>query len=1236
MKGLGNKNKREHIFEWLKYNSFDICLLQETHSTTKVETEWENEWGGKAYFSGFKSNSEGISIMINKKLSFDEINYTEIIKGKLQALTIQANNKEITLLNLYGPNSDDSTLFNTLEKFMEENEDCNFIVGGDFNTVLDINKDKKNGRTDTHKKKREKITEIIDTYELIDIWRSQHQDILKYTWHSNNKPRIFCRLDYFLISENILNCVEKSDIKTGYKSDHSVVTLNINLSTTAKGPGVFKINNSILLDTEYQSNIRNSITDIVEINKETNPNTLWELIKGTIRNESIRYSTLKKKQQKLREDEIKKALEQLENNLQNHTDDPNIEEITKSITNLKEELNEIVEHKINGFIIRSKAEIAEYNEKGSKYFSSLERKKAEKKTINQLNINGKLSTNQEDIFKELKRFYSKLYDRKECSSSSQNFFRHDINKLNQTEKESCEGILTEFECAQALLSMKNGKSPGSDGITTEFYKIFWPDIKLHLLNSLNYSYQNNKLTELQSQSLITLLPKTGKDIKNVENWRPISLLNIDYKIATKTLANRMKAILDSIISREQTGFMKGRYIGENVRLLFETLEYVEENNMPSILFFADFEKAFDSIDHHFMYEVLEFFNFGDSFIKWIKLFYKDAKSCICNNGHMTDFFQITRGVRQGCPLSPYLFIVCIELLSNNITQNKNIKGIDILGVELKQTLFADDGTFITDGTQQSFENLIITLDNFSNILGLKLNSQKCKILRAGSLKHSICKFMNHKNFDWNSHKAETLGMIFSNRPEENVDLNLNPKLSDFINCLKRWQHRKLSLMGKITVVKTFALPKLIYPLTVLQNPSEEQITLIKKKIFEFIWDKKPDKIKRKLLTQDYEKGGLKLLDFDSFLLAIKASWVKKIFDEKNNGTLKEIYLKTIHKCGGKLILECNTSVQDILKLFHRKTFIQTILKSWILIRKPETKEHINQEIIWNNKYIKVGNETIYFKLWYNKGIKHIQQIYDFRYQNFFKFEELVHLFDLPRNEIYRYNQLITSIPKRWKERLKNETPSQPYTEKFIEDFFKSQRSVKFLYDYKVRQEPIPEIKSEIKWQNSFEGGNFNWKIIYTTSFKCSIDQKIRNFQYKYLMQIIPTNVFLFKCNLVQSILCDFCNMYVETTKHLFWECSTIKQFWLGIEVYLTQKGLNIKLDYKSISLGTQNINIKHNLINLIIILSKYYIHRCKYTKQNPNIEHFKRYLSNEINVEKQIALNHDKVEQHNIKWQPFT
>ena len=197
-------------------------------------------------------------------------------------------------------------------------------------------------------------------------------------------------------------------------------------------------------------------------------------------------------------------------------------------------------------------------------------------------------------------------------------------------------------------------------------------------------------------------------------------------------------------------------------------------------------------------------------------------------------------------------------MSYSIQNNIDIKGITVYENEIKKTLFADDATFFTDGTKKSFEALIYTLDNFSYVSGLKLNTSKCNVLRSGSLRNTNIIFLNERNFQWSSEKAKALGVTFHNNKEQFIKENIDKKIEDFENVLKQWQHRKISLLGKITVIKSLALPKLIYPLTILEKPSIEKIKHIITSMYKFIWNNKPDKIKRKQLIQNYQNGGLRM------------------------------------------------------------------------------------------------------------------------------------------------------------------------------------------------------------------------------------------------------------------------------------------------------------------------------------------------------------------------------------------
>ena len=190
--------------------------------------------------------------------------------------------------------------------------------------------------------------------------------------------------------------------------------------------------------------------------------------------------------------------------------------------------------------------------------------------------------------------------------------------------------------------------------------------------------------------MITLIEKKGKDKRFLKNWRPTSLINVDTKIASKCLALRIRNVLSSLIHSDQTAYVKGRCIRESVQLINDILEYTDSNDIEGLLFSADFEKAFDLIDHCFMFSVLEYFGFGSEFLKWIRVLFKNAESC----GHSTGYFPLKRCTRQDDPLSAYLFILTFKIMFSQIRNNDQIKGLKIDDNIIKLSAYADDTYFI--------------------------------------------------------------------------------------------------------------------------------------------------------------------------------------------------------------------------------------------------------------------------------------------------------------------------------------------------------------------------------------------------------------------------------------------------------------------------------------------------------------------------------------------------------------
>ena len=218
-------------------------------------------------------------------------------------------------------------------------------------------------------------------------------------------------------------------------------------------------------------------------------------------------------------------------------------------------------------------------------------------------------------------FYEKLYTSRNIRNEDIDIYLsslENISCLSNDDKTFCETFPTIHECETAVNEMKTNKSPGIDGIPNEFYKKFWNDINNLFYNALREIYDNNEMSFSQKFAIMSLIHKKG-DKKSLKNFRPISLTNSDYKIIAFIFAKRLQKVIDKLISKDQSAYIKGRYIGDNARLILDIFEYCTENNQDGILLFLDFEKAFDSIEWNFLFKTLEKFNFGENFIRWMKI-----------------------------------------------------------------------------------------------------------------------------------------------------------------------------------------------------------------------------------------------------------------------------------------------------------------------------------------------------------------------------------------------------------------------------------------------------------------------------------------------------------------------------------------------------------------------------------------------------------------------------------------
>ena len=235
------------------------------------------------------------------------------------------------------------------------------------------------------------------------------------------------------------------------------------------------------------------------------------------------------------------------------------------------------------------------------------------------------------------------------------------------------------------------------------------------------------MTKSQRRGVISLTFKKG-DRLDPGNWRPVSLLNVDYKIASKAIAGRLSKVIHLVVNCDQSCGVPGRFIGDTVALLRDVVNYAASANVPVAILSLDQEKAFDRVDWGFLRSTLVHMGFGSSFVGWVDLFYSGVQSAVKVNGYLTHFFGLSRGVRQGCPLSPLLYVLYAEVLACSFRANPRIRGLLLPGASSPLSVvsqYADDTSLVvttTDAIKAVFDTYAV----FASGSGSRLNQVKSK------------------------------------------------------------------------------------------------------------------------------------------------------------------------------------------------------------------------------------------------------------------------------------------------------------------------------------------------------------------------------------------------------------------------------------------------------------------------------------------------------------------------------
>ena len=388
------------------------------------------------------------------------------------------------------------------------------------------------------------------------------------------------------------------------------------------------------------------------------------------------------------------------------------------------------------------------------------------------------------------------------------------------------------------------------------------------------------MCESMKTSNTRVIYKKG-DRKSLKNWRPISLLNVDYKICSKAISIRLSKVLEFIVDPDQTCSVPGRKISANLHTLRDILDYLDRTGEAGILVSLDQEKAFDRVNRSFLQSLLTRFGFGPSFCNWINTFYKGANMRVIVNEWLTEPIPLSRGVRQGDSLSPMLYILCVETLACQIRSCSQIEGFLLPGAngsQYKVSIYADDTTSLVKSVY-SLTALFRVINVYERGSGAKLNVSKTEAMWLGAWRSCPDQPFG---LTWVT-KMKILGVVFGQNAESD---NWRPKLKKLENHLNFWKSRSLSLVGKSLIVNTIGISKLLYLATILPVP-QWVISEVNNLIWPFLWGCRMETVSRQSCHQPFLKGGLGIINFKIKADALKLA---SVVSNCSNADSKSFYL----------------------------------------------------------------------------------------------------------------------------------------------------------------------------------------------------------------------------------------------------------------------------------------------------------------------------------------------------------
>jgi exonuclease III len=696
-RGSGENDKWYHINQLLKEQRIAVLAVQETHLTQQHVDNLHRLFGKRLqinFSQGPTTNAQGVAIVLNRELTnVQGIQQHTIIPGRAMILELPWHNDlTLTMLNVYAPNAhnDNQAFWESLcSKWEEHNLPQPDMMFGDFNIVEDAI-DRLPSHTDPFGPV-DKLDEFRSKFNLKDGWRTENPDTKCFSF-LQQATGIQSRIDRIYVSENIINSACDWNIeRTGLPTDHKMVSTCItDLKSPYIGKGRWTMPHFLLKDNKLIQEIQllgRGMESCLEGNERSptiNPQTTFKHFKD----EMI----------KIIRDKAKVAIPKMERQIKNlHKDLDNLLKSPDLDTDVTRHSAGILEERIAKLESqrhqKARKATAAHNrlegETVSKYWSQVNKSRRPRDMIYALQKLGDGATGhvtRSDKMAELARNYhhNLLSAGLNTPPDERDIIIEEVlqtvkpgSTLNNEDSTKLDQQLTEHDILESMKSTQNGSSTGINGLPYELWKTLHDRYEIeskadkptfNIIHTLTRVYNDieeygvQEGTDFAAGWMCPLYKK--KDKRKIENYRPITLLNSDYKIFTKALAIKLVRIISKIIHENQAGFIPGRSIFDQVRLSKLMVHYAETVEENGVIVSLDQEKAYDKVSHEYLWKTLAKYNLPDKFINIVKSLYENAETQVMVNGVLSSPFKVSRGVRQGDPLSCLLFDIAIEPLAN--------------------------------------------------------------------------------------------------------------------------------------------------------------------------------------------------------------------------------------------------------------------------------------------------------------------------------------------------------------------------------------------------------------------------------------------------------------------------------------------------------------------------------------------------------------------------------------------